>query len=69
MATAPQRSRLRLSAFLSNGVTKAYALVIGLTLACVAVAYAGLEHEPGQAAQSADAGFLAPVRPRAAGSL
>jgi polysaccharide deacetylase 2 family uncharacterized protein YibQ len=69
MATAPERSRLRLPAFLSNGVTKAYALVIGLTLACAAIAYAGLEDEPVRAAQGADAEFLAPPRPRAPGSL
>ena len=69
MATAPQRGRHRLPAFLSSGVTKAYALVVGLTLACVAVAYAGLDDKPVRVAQATDAGFLAPARPRASGSL
>jgi hypothetical protein len=58
MATAPQRGRPRLSAFLSSGVTKAYALVIGLTLACVAVVHAGLKDEPVRAAQATDAASL-----------
>src|SRR5881394_3862305 len=69
MATAPESSRLRLPVFLSNGITRAYALVVGLTLACAALAYAGLEDEPVRAAQGTDAGLLAPARPRIPGSL
>jgi len=69
MATAPEHGRPRLPAFLSNGVTRAYALVIGLTLACLAIVYARLEHEPVQAARNIDAGVVPPARPRIAGSL
>ncbi len=39
MATEGEPSRRRLPAFLTSGVTRAYVLVVGLTLACAAVAY------------------------------
>jgi len=68
MATAP---RPRRPAFLANGVFHAYALVLGLTLACAAVVYANDEAARPKASPSTD-GTLAPpaagpIRP--AGSL
>ena len=39
MATGREHSRRRLPAFLASGVTRAYVLVVGLTLACAAIAY------------------------------
>ena len=45
MAKGREHSRQRLPAFLSSGCTRAYLLVVGLTLACAAIArriHAGL---------------------------
>ncbi|TMJ27431.1 MAG: hypothetical protein E6G95_11130 [Alphaproteobacteria bacterium] len=66
MATAPEH-RPRLPAFLSNGVFQAYALVLGLTLAGLAVVY--VEHEPAPRSQNPDSAFLGPAHARQAGSL
>ena len=60
MATAPVRPRL--PAFLGNGTFRAYALVLGLTLACAAIVYAGLKDEPVPAAHAGEA-VAPPHRP------
>lgn len=60
----------RLPAFLANGTFRAYALVLGLTLACAAMVYAGSEDAPpAEASPSVDGGFLSPKPRRPAGSL
>ncbi|HYD08097.1 MAG TPA: divergent polysaccharide deacetylase family protein, partial [Reyranella sp.] len=67
MAMAPENRR-RLPAFLHNGTVHAYALVIGLCLACAAIAYGTLRPEP-IAATSATAASPTPPSPREAGTL
>jgi hypothetical protein len=59
--------RRRLPAFLTNGYTKAYALVIGLTIACAAIVQASLPRAP--APPPVDTTLLSPPRPRVTGSL
>ncbi len=54
---------------LSNGFVRAYILVIGLTIACAAVVYGGLEDEVRIEARSTDTDSAAPVRPWHAGGL
>src|SRR3954471_21661943 len=67
MATAP---RLRLPAFTAHGTFRAYAVVLGLILACAAVAYARSEDAPVRASPSGESGLSAPPVPsRPAGSL
>jgi polysaccharide deacetylase 2 family uncharacterized protein YibQ len=68
MATAPEH-RPRLPAFLASGIFHAYALVLGLTLACAAIAYAGLKDEPRPGNEKADGAFMVPTRPQQTGSL
>jgi polysaccharide deacetylase 2 family uncharacterized protein YibQ len=59
-------SHRRLPAFLRSGYARAYALVIGLTLACGVVVHANRPDEPGQAGDST---FQGPARPHVTGSL
>jgi polysaccharide deacetylase 2 family uncharacterized protein YibQ len=66
MATAPKR-RPRLPAFLGNSFFQAYALVVGLTLACAAIVHAGLKDEAIPAAHPADAS--PPLHARRFGTL
>jgi hypothetical protein len=66
MAMAP---RPRRPAFLASGVFHAYALVLGLTLACAAVVYANEETVRPKTSPSADSTFLPPAPSRPAGSL
>src|SRR5437764_9094018 len=63
MAKGLALSRLRLPAFLANGFIRAYALVLGLTLACAAVVYARSDDRPVQPAEAAEA-FAAPTGDR-----
>jgi polysaccharide deacetylase 2 family uncharacterized protein YibQ len=72
MATGRERSRRRLPAFLASGFTRAYVLVVGLTLACGAIAYGDRDAETvDQSPQYADTGTLpaTPVRQRSLGAL
>jgi polysaccharide deacetylase 2 family uncharacterized protein YibQ len=72
MATGREHSRRRLPALLASGVTRAYVLVIGLTLACGAIAYGDRDAEAvDQSPQYADTGILpaTPVRQRSLGAL
>ena len=59
--------RRRLPAFLTNGYTKAYALVIGLAIACAAIVQASLPQVP--TPPPVDTALLSPPRPRVTGSL
>ena len=69
MAHGLERRR-RLPALLTSGVTRAYILVIGLTLACAAIVQDELQREIAESAQASDSGFAAPPpRPRMLGSL
>jgi hypothetical protein len=61
-------SRRRLPTFLGNGYIRAYALIIGVTIACAAVVHAGLRDAPAPA-PAADNALLSPPRPRVMGSL
>ncbi len=63
MAKGLALSRRRLPAFLSNGFIRAYALVLGLTVACAAVVYARSDDRPPQPAEAAEA-FAAPTDER-----
>lgn len=69
MATAPARPRL--PAFPASGIFRAYALVLGLTLACAAIVYADREAARPRASQGADSALLVPAAApsRQAGSL
>lgn len=71
MAKAQEHSRRRLlPAFLSSGFTRAYILVIGLTVACAAIAYGDIEDEARQlAVEDADAPAAMPTRQRLLGAL
>jgi polysaccharide deacetylase 2 family uncharacterized protein YibQ len=69
MATAPERSRRRLPAFLSSGLTRAYAFVIGLTVACAAVVHGAMGDEPRAEVQSIESDAPLPPRPWQAGAL
>jgi polysaccharide deacetylase 2 family uncharacterized protein YibQ len=61
MATA--RARPRLPAFLANGTFHAYALVLGLTLACGVVVYARALDDRAQASEIIE--LAPPIQPRA----
>jgi len=55
MAKGRENNRRWLPAFLSNGCTRAYVLVVGLTLICAAIAYGDRKAEAtGQAAEDID---------------
>jgi polysaccharide deacetylase 2 family uncharacterized protein YibQ len=70
MATGQEHSRRRLPAFLACGFTQAYLLVIGLTLACAAVAHGDREAEAvEQAIQDADTLAAPPTQPRSLAAL
>jgi polysaccharide deacetylase 2 family uncharacterized protein YibQ len=70
MANGLERSRRRLPALLTSGVTRAYLLVLSLTLACAAVAYEELRKQPAEAAElTTDFMFTATPRQRQLGSL
>ena len=61
-------SRRRLPAFLGNGYVRAYALILGLTIACAAIVHASLPDAPAPA-PAADNTLLNPPRARVTGSL
>ena len=70
MAKGREHSRRRLPAFLSSGFARAYVFVVGLTLACAAIAYGDREAEAvPQATQYADALTPLPAHQRSFGSL
>lgn len=54
MAKGPEHSRRRLPGGLIGGVTRAYLLVVGLTLACAAIVYGDLQAEVLQADATVD---------------
>jgi polysaccharide deacetylase 2 family uncharacterized protein YibQ len=56
-------SRRRLPAFLANGFIRAYALVLGLTMACAAIVYARSDDSPIRPVESNEA-FAAPSSDR-----
>ncbi|MBS0523290.1 MAG: divergent polysaccharide deacetylase family protein [Proteobacteria bacterium] len=60
--------RRRLPRFLRNGYARAYALILGVAIACAAMVHAGLPDAPAPA-PVADNAPLPPPRPRATGSL
>jgi polysaccharide deacetylase 2 family uncharacterized protein YibQ len=60
--------RRRLPVFLGNGHVRAYALIIGVTIACAAIVHAGLPDAPA-ASPAVDNAPLSPPRPRMMGSL
>src|SRR4051812_42771720 len=68
MAKAP-RHRPRLPAFLANGILQAYALVLGLILACAAVAGVRLANEPVPASQRTSSAVAAAARSHPFASL
>src|SRR5262245_47063895 len=70
MATGREHSRRRLPALLASGVTRAYVLVVGLTLACAVIAYGDRAAEAvEQATQYADTPASPPAHQRSFGSL
>jgi polysaccharide deacetylase 2 family uncharacterized protein YibQ len=70
MATRREQSRRRVPAFLSSRLTHAYVLILGLTLACAAIAYGDREAEAvDQAAQDTESIAIPPPHPPAAGAL
>ena len=70
MATGREHSRRRLPAFLASGVTRAYVLVVGLTLACAAIAYGDRTAEAVEpTTQFADTLAPPPALQRSFGSL
>lgn len=61
MATERDQSRQRLPAFLSNGVSHAYVVVVGLTLVCAAIAHGNRDAEaPERATQDTETAAAAP---------
>lgn len=60
--------RRRLPAFLGNGYFRAYALIVGLTLACAAIVHASLPDAPATAPAADNTPINLP-HPRVAGSL
>jgi polysaccharide deacetylase 2 family uncharacterized protein YibQ len=70
MAKRREHDRQRLPAFLSSGLTRAYVLVIGLTLACAAMAYGNREAEAVEQAPQYNDSLVAVTAPqRSLGSL
>jgi len=70
MATAQDHGRRRLTAFLSNGFTRAYVLVVGLTLACAAIVYGDGEAQAVEQATEYGEPFApSPAHQRTFGSL
>jgi polysaccharide deacetylase 2 family uncharacterized protein YibQ len=70
MAQEREHRRRRLPASLSGGVTRAYVLVVGLTLACAAIAYGDRKAEAvDQATQDAETIAVPPAHPRSLGTL
>jgi polysaccharide deacetylase 2 family uncharacterized protein YibQ len=70
MATGREHSRRGLPAVLSSGFTRAYVLVVGLTLACAAIAYDGSEADAvEQATPYADTLATPPAHPQSLGAL
>ena len=69
MATGVEHSHRRRPAFLASGTARAYALVVGLTLACAAVAYGDLVEATVEAALPTDPVLAVSSRQRVHGSL
>lgn len=62
-------AKARLPGFLTSGVTRAYVLVLGLMLACAAVARDAVWDMPAQPAETTDLAFASPPRARIHGAL